>query len=75
LLILNISKKDAIKFGNKFNQWAIIYCEKETINLICTNDNCVQYTNSCISCIYKTLNSEKEFNDLYSKLKKYKKLI
>jgi hypothetical protein len=73
LLIPNISKKDIIKLGEKYNQYAIIYCEKEIINLIYTNKNYTKEKNSCLGCIYKTLNvtslTYEEFNNIYLQMK------
>jgi hypothetical protein len=73
LLIPNISKIDAIKLGEKYNQYAIIYCQKGNINLICTNKNCAKDKNSYLGCIYKTLNGTsltyEEFNNIYLQMK------
>jgi len=74
LFIPNISQKDLVSLGEKYDQYAVLYGDDGAIKLICTNEFCSSDNSACIGCVYKTLSgtkiSESVLKDAFSRLKK-----
>lgn len=73
LFIPKITRKQAVKLGVKYEQYAIVLGSNGQYSLHCTNEECKKEHSSCEECAYETLNdvsiSEQGFNEAISKLR------